>query len=79
VAVASVPDHHSHTGFGVAPLGKRSTSALTFLAAHARDRCAATGTATVEVDLVDGMYAHPYALPRPTLRPGQPAPRETSP
>ncbi len=25
-AVASTPDHHSHTGFGVAPLGRWSTS-----------------------------------------------------
>ncbi|WP_329273300.1 ATP-binding protein [Streptomyces pseudovenezuelae] len=60
-------------------LAHRLMSALTFLAAHARDRCAVTGTATVEVDLVDGMYAHPYALPRPTLRPGQPARRESYP
>lgn len=60
-------------------LAHRLMSALAFLAAHARDRCAATGTATVEVDLVDGMYAHPYAPPRPIRRPGQPARSETYP
>ncbi|MFJ8770261.1 AlbA family DNA-binding domain-containing protein [Streptomyces clavifer] len=57
----------------------RMMSAVTFLAAHARDRCAATGTASVEVGLVDGMYAHPYAPPRPFPRPGQPARSETYP
>ncbi len=25
-SVASVPDHHSHTGFGIAPLGRWPTS-----------------------------------------------------
>ncbi|GGP93046.1 AlbA family DNA-binding domain-containing protein [Streptomyces melanogenes] len=59
-------------------LAHRLMSALIFLSAHARDRCGATGTATVEVDLVHSMYDHPYAPPRPIRRPGQPARRETS-
>lgn len=60
-------------------LAHRLMSALIFLSGHARDRCGVTGTATVEVDLVDGMYAHPYAPPRPMPRPGQPAHEETYP
>ncbi|WP_241519036.1 hypothetical protein [Streptomyces sp. CB03238] len=52
----------------------RLLSALAFLATHARDRCGATGTVSIEVDLVDRMYSHPYAPPEPYPRPGQPRP-----
>jgi hypothetical protein len=53
----------------------RLMSALAFLASHARDRCGTTGTATIEVDLVDEMYSHPYAPPKAVPRPGE-TPRE---
>ncbi|MFC8239341.1 AlbA family DNA-binding domain-containing protein [Streptomyces chartreusis] len=60
-------------------LAHRLMSALIFLAGHARDRCGVAGTVAVEVDLVDGMYAHPYAPPLPTPFPGQAARRESYP
>ncbi|MBT2526984.1 ATP-binding protein [Streptomyces sp. ISL-99] len=52
----------------------RLLSALALLGAHARDRCGATGTVSIEVDLVDCMYSHPYAPPEPYSRPGQTRP-----
>ncbi|QKW28263.1 ATP-binding protein [Streptomyces seoulensis] len=60
-------------------LAHRLMSALVFLASHARDRCGVVGTVAVEVDLVDGMYAHPYAPPPPMPLPGQAARREAYP
>ncbi|WP_405542514.1 ATP-binding protein [Streptomyces phaeochromogenes] len=51
----------------------RLMSALAFLAGHARDRCGTTGTAAIEVHLVDEMYSHPYTPPEPV---GGRTPRE---